>query len=137
MIRRASWVREVTPASGTPCGDDSRRGVGHLALPAPNRTGAFVVALDLRTHEAVAEQSGGRRERIPPTPHRAVGDVARDVLAAVRPRVPAGGIDPPPHGGAPPMPPLAGDEPARHTGQHVLRTTGPRPRAACPARRQG
>jgi hypothetical protein len=60
------------------------RGWETSPLPAPNGTGAFVVALDLRMHEAVVEHSDGRRGRIPLTPHRTVGDVARDVLAAVR-----------------------------------------------------
>ena len=52
-------------------------------LPAPDRSGALVVALDLHTHEAVVEHSGGRTERVPLTPDRPVGDVTRDVLAAV------------------------------------------------------
>ena len=52
-------------------------------LPAPEGSGAFVVALDLRTHEAVVDSTGGDSVRVPLTPHRAVGDVARDVLAAV------------------------------------------------------
>jgi hypothetical protein len=52
-------------------------------LPAPDRSGALVVALDLHTHEAVVEHSGGRTERVPLTPDRPVGEVTRDVLAAV------------------------------------------------------
>jgi hypothetical protein len=52
-------------------------------LPAPDRSGALVVALDLHTHEAVVEHSGGQTERVPLTPDRPVGDVTRDVLAAV------------------------------------------------------
>ena len=52
-------------------------------LPAPDGSGALVVALDLRTHEAVVEHTGGRSVRIPLTPHRAVGEVTRDVLEAV------------------------------------------------------
>jgi len=40
--------------------------------------------LDLRTHEAVAEHSDGRTERVPLTPDRPVREVTRDVLAAVR-----------------------------------------------------
>jgi hypothetical protein len=55
-----------------------------MPLPAPDASGALVVALDLRVHEAVIEHSNGRTERIPLTPHRAVADVTRDVLAAVR-----------------------------------------------------
>ena len=52
-------------------------------LPAPDGSGALVVALDLRAHEAVVEHTGGRSVRIPLTPHRAVGEVTRDVLEAV------------------------------------------------------
>ena len=53
-------------------------------LPAPDGSGALVAALDLRTHEAVVEHSGGQAERVALTPDRAVGDVTREVLAAVR-----------------------------------------------------
>jgi hypothetical protein len=52
-------------------------------LLAPDGSGALVVALDLRAHEAVVEHTGGRAVRIPLTPDRPVGDVTRDVLAAV------------------------------------------------------
>jgi hypothetical protein len=52
-------------------------------LPAPDGSGSLVVTLDLRTHEAVAEHSDGRAERIPLTPDRPVGDVTRAVIAAV------------------------------------------------------
>jgi Family of unknown function (DUF5996) len=60
------------------------RGWETLPLPAPDRSGSLVVVLDLRTHEAVVEHSGGRTARVPLTPHRPVGAVTRDVLAAVR-----------------------------------------------------
>jgi hypothetical protein len=53
-------------------------------LPAPDGSGAFVVALDLHRHEAVAEHSDGRVERVALTPDRAVGEVTREVLAAAR-----------------------------------------------------
>jgi hypothetical protein len=53
-------------------------------LPAPDGSGALVVALDLRSHEAVAEHSDGRAERVPLTPDRAVADVTRQVLGAVQ-----------------------------------------------------
>ena len=42
------------------------------------------MVLDFRVHEAVVEHSGGRAEHVALTPHRAVGDVTREVLAAVR-----------------------------------------------------
>src|SRR6266404_2591534 len=60
------------------------RGWETSPLPAPNRSGSLVVVLDLRRHEAVVEHSGGRTARVPLTPHRPVGAVTRDVLAAVR-----------------------------------------------------
>ncbi|HTX27286.1 MAG TPA: DUF5996 family protein [Streptosporangiaceae bacterium] len=53
-------------------------------LPAPDGSGALVAALDLHRHEAVVEHSDGRADRIALTPHRPVGAVTRDVLAAVR-----------------------------------------------------
>src|SRR6185437_10379812 len=60
------------------------RGWETLPLPAPDRSGSLVVVLDLRRHEAAVEHSGGRAARVPLTPHRSVGAVTRDVLAAVR-----------------------------------------------------
>src|SRR6516225_9405032 len=60
------------------------RGWETLPLPAPDRSGSVVVVLDLRIHEAVVEHSGGRTARVPLPPHRPVGAVTRDVLAAVR-----------------------------------------------------
>ena len=60
------------------------RGWETLPLPAPDGSGSLVAALDLRSHEAVAEHSNGQAERIPLTPHRAVGAVTRDVLTALR-----------------------------------------------------
>jgi hypothetical protein len=60
------------------------RGWETLALPAPDGSGAFVVALDLHAHEALAEHSDGRTRRVALTPDRPVGDVTREVLAAVR-----------------------------------------------------
>jgi hypothetical protein len=59
------------------------RGWETLPLPAPDGSGALVVALDLHTHEAVVEHSDGRVRRFPLAPNRAVGEVTREVLAAV------------------------------------------------------
>jgi uncharacterized protein DUF5996 len=59
------------------------RGWETLALPAPDGSGAFVVALDLASHEAVVEHSDGRSKRVALTPDRPVGEVTRAVLAAV------------------------------------------------------
>lgn len=60
------------------------RGWETAPLPAPDGSGALVALLDLRAHEAVVEHSGGRAERVALTPDRAVADVTREVLAAVR-----------------------------------------------------
>ena len=59
------------------------RGWETAPLPAPDGSGSLVAALDLRTHEAVVEHSGGQAERVALTPDRPVGDVTREVLAAV------------------------------------------------------
>jgi hypothetical protein len=53
-------------------------------LPAPDRSGAFVAALDLHAHEAVVEHSEGEVRRVALRPHRAVADVTRELLAAAR-----------------------------------------------------
>jgi hypothetical protein len=60
------------------------RGWETAPLPAPDGSGSLVAALDLHSHEAVVETSAGRSERIPLTPHRPVGAVTRELLAAVR-----------------------------------------------------
>jgi uncharacterized protein DUF5996 len=59
------------------------RGWETAPLPAADCSGALVVALDLHSHEARAEHSDGRSRRVPLTPHRAVGEVARELLAAI------------------------------------------------------
>ena len=62
----------------------SARGWETPPLPAPDGSGALVAALDLHTHEAVAEHSDGRSERVALTPDRPVGEVTRELLEAVR-----------------------------------------------------
>ena len=62
----------------------SARGWETLALPAPNGSGALAIALDLRSHEALAEHSDGRVRRVALAPDRPVGEVTREVLDAVR-----------------------------------------------------
>ena len=59
------------------------RGWETALLPAPDGSGGLVVALDLRTHEAVAEHTGGAVRRVPLAPNRPVGEVTRAVLEAV------------------------------------------------------
>src|SRR6202040_4180911 len=46
-------------------------------------SGALVVALDLDRHQAVIEHSAGLSDQVALTPNRPVGDVTREVLAAV------------------------------------------------------
>jgi hypothetical protein len=60
------------------------RGWETLPLPAPDGSGALVVALDLRSHEAVVEHSDGLVERVALAPDRPVGAVTRELLASLR-----------------------------------------------------
>ena len=60
------------------------RGYETAPLPAPDRSGGLVVGLDLHTHEVFVEHSNGGRRRITLTPNQPVGEVAREVLDAVR-----------------------------------------------------
>jgi len=72
------------------------RGWDTAPLPAPDGSGSLVVALDLHDHVVVAEHSDGRRHRVPLTPDRPVGDVTRELLAAVDQLVGPVHIDPRP-----------------------------------------
>jgi hypothetical protein len=72
------------------------RGWETLPLPAPDGSGSFVVALDLHQHEARVETSGGKVQAVPLVPDRAVGEVTRDVLAAVAVVAGEAKIDPEP-----------------------------------------
>jgi Family of unknown function (DUF5996) len=72
------------------------RGWETLPLPAPDGAGAFVVLLDLRSHEAVAEHSDGRTERVALAPDRSVGAVTRELLARIGELVGEVQIDPTP-----------------------------------------
>jgi Family of unknown function (DUF5996) len=95
------------------------RGWETAPLPAPDRSGALVVALDLRAHEALVEHSGGSVRRTPLTPDRPVGDVTGAVLDAVRDVAGAVEIDPTPQE-VPWNVPLDEDrEHARYDPEHV------------------
>ena len=72
------------------------RGWETSLLPAPDGSGGLVVALDLRTHEAVVEHTRGNDRRVPLTPDRPVGEVTRALLAAVAEIGGAVEIDPTP-----------------------------------------
>jgi hypothetical protein len=72
------------------------RGWETAPLPAPDGSGAFVVALDLHSHEALVEHSDGRLRKMSLVPHRSVGAVARELLEAVAGLVGTVEIDPAP-----------------------------------------
>src|SRR5271154_120400 len=59
------------------------RGWETAPLPTPDGSGALVVALDLHRHKALVDHSAGPSDQIALTPNRPVGDVTREVLAAV------------------------------------------------------
>ena len=65
-------------------------------LPAPDGSGVLVVVLDLHAHEVVVEHSDGPRRTVPLMPHRTVGEVTREVLAAVHETVGPVRFDPRP-----------------------------------------
>jgi hypothetical protein len=60
------------------------RGWETLPLPAPDGSGAVVVALDLHSHHVVAEHSDGRSWSAGLTPDKSTGQVTREVVAALR-----------------------------------------------------
>jgi len=62
----------------------SARGWETLPLSAPDGSGALVVGLDLHAHEALVEHSDGRVLRVALAPDRAVGEVTRELVGAVR-----------------------------------------------------
>ncbi len=72
------------------------RGWETAPLPAPDHSGALVVALDLRAHQAVIEHSDGRARQVGLTPDRSVGEVTRAVLEACSALGGAVTIDPSP-----------------------------------------
>jgi Family of unknown function (DUF5996) len=72
------------------------RGWETAPLPAPDGSGALVVALDLHAHEVAIEHSDGGVSRVEMTPNRPVGDVTRAVLDSVRGLGGAVEIDPTP-----------------------------------------
>jgi hypothetical protein len=72
------------------------RGWETAPLPAPDGSGAIVVVLDLRKHEALVEHSDGRTGSISLTPNRTVGSVTRELFAKIADLVGAVEIDPAP-----------------------------------------
>jgi Family of unknown function (DUF5996) len=88
-------------------------------LPAPNGSGAIVLALDLHTHEAIIEHSDGRVLRVALTPDRPVGAVTREVLRAVRELAGAVTFDPTPQEVAWSVPLDEDEQHARYEPAHV------------------
>jgi Family of unknown function (DUF5996) len=72
------------------------RGWETAPLRAPDGSGAFAVALDLRTHEAIVEHTDGNEARVALGPDRPVGAVTRELLTAVARLAGAVEIDPRP-----------------------------------------
>jgi hypothetical protein len=95
------------------------RGWETAPLRAPDGSGALVVALDLRTHEAVVEHSDGRVRRVALAPDRAVGAVTRELLDSVRALAGAVEIDPTPQEVAWSVPLDEDDEHARYDPAQV------------------
>jgi hypothetical protein len=95
------------------------RGWETAPLRAPDGSGALVVALDLRTHEAVVEHSDGRVRRVALAPDRAVGAVTRELLDSVRGLAGAVEIDPTPQEVAWSVPLDEDDEHARYDAAQV------------------
>jgi hypothetical protein len=95
------------------------RGWETLPLPAPDGSGAFVAALDLHGHAALAEHSDGRAARVALTPDRPVGAVTRELLEAVRGLAGPVEIDPKPQEVAWTVPLDEDDEHARYDAAEV------------------
>ncbi|MEA2315360.1 MAG: hypothetical protein QOI03_2052 [Solirubrobacteraceae bacterium] len=97
----------------------SARGWETLPLPAPDGSGALVVALDLVGHEVLAEHSDGHSRRVALTPDRSVGEVTRELLAAVRELAGPVEIDPTPQEVPWTVPLDEDDEHAHYDRAHV------------------
>jgi hypothetical protein len=95
------------------------RGWETSPMPAPDNSGALVVALDLHTHEAVVEHSDGRVRRVALMPDRPVGVVTRELLEAVRDLAGPVEIDPTPQEVSWSVPLDEDDEHARYDQDHV------------------
>jgi hypothetical protein len=98
----------------------SARGWETLPLPAPDGSGAIVAGLDLCRHEAFVEHSDGSARRVALTPNRPVGEVTREVMAAVRALAGAVEIDPTPQEVTWSVPLDEDDEHVRYEPAHVV-----------------
>jgi hypothetical protein len=80
----AAVLAPPEPAFQHPALRLTARGWETTPLSAPDGSGALVVTLDLRTHEALVEHTSRGVRRTPLIPDRPVGDVTREVLLAAR-----------------------------------------------------
>src|SRR4051794_22785291 len=106
------------------------RGWETAPLPAPDGSGALVVALDLHAHQAVAEHSAGGRVQVALAPDRPVGEVTRELLDALRSFAGPVEIDPTPQEVDWTVPLDADDEHATYDPAHVEAYFGAATRAA-------
>src|ERR1700679_91801 len=97
----------------------SARGWETAPLPAPDGSGALVLALDLHAHEALVEHSDGDSRRVPLAPDRPVGEVTRQLLGAVRELAGEVKIDPTPQEVSWSVPLDEDDEHARYDPDQV------------------
>jgi hypothetical protein len=95
------------------------RGWETLPLPAPDGSGAILAALDLDAHESVVEHTDGRMRRVALTPDRPVGEVTRELVAAVRDLAGPVEIDPTPQEVTWTVPLDEDDEHARYDTEQV------------------
>jgi hypothetical protein len=95
------------------------RGWETVPLPAANGSGSFVALLDLHRHEAAVETSAGARRTVPLTPDRPVGEVTRELLAAVAELAGPVAIDPAPQEVPWTVPLDEDDEHARYDADQV------------------
>jgi hypothetical protein len=89
----AAWLAPPEPQLQHAALRLTARGWETAPLPAPDGSGALVVALDLHAHEAVSEHSDGRVRRVALTPDRSVGSVTRELLDVIEGLVGAFEID--------------------------------------------
>jgi hypothetical protein len=108
----------------------SARGWETLPLPAPDGSGSFVVAIDLHAHEERVEHSDGHSASVALTPNRSVGEVARELLAAVADLAGKVEIDPTPQEVTWPVPLDEDDEHAAYDPEEVAAYIAAATRAA-------
>jgi hypothetical protein len=99
-------------------------------LPAPDGSGALVVALDLHRHEVVVEHSDGRAGSVPLTPDRSVGAVTRELWETVAGLAGAVEVDPTPQEVSWSVPLDEDEEHARYDPDRVASYFGAATRAA-------